>query len=354
MAMSPAKAKPLPGRVMFLADCGPEVGGGHVMRCLSLARALLDLGATCAFVATPAAGKVLDAFADPRIQRLPADGAPLHALVDAARDHAAAWNANVGVVDHYGLSGEQEARIAIPIATIDDLADRPHRCMLLIDPSLGRETRDYEHLTPPGALTLTGPAYALLAPAYAEARGGAIATRRPQEPPRRLLVSLGLMDLRGITGRVLHRLQPLPDGLEMDVVVGGQASSLTWLRHLAEADPRVTLHVDTQDMASLIAAADIGIGAGGSSSWERAVLGLPSISLVLADNQRALALEMDHRRACLAVDARGESFGAQLSGAFGRLLSDGELRKRLSERSAALCDGQGAARAAKAVLELVA
>jgi len=352
MAMSPAEAKQPQRRVLFLADCGPEAGGGHVMRCLSLARALVDRGAACAMVCTPAVARVLDAFAGGWIERLPVPDGPLHRLVDAGRDHAVRWAADAAVVDHYRLSADQERRLAVPIAAIDDLADRAHHCGLVIDPSLGREAEDYASLTPAGARALAGPGYALLAPAYAEARSWAIRTRRPDPEPRRLLVSLGLMDLNGITGRVLHALAPHLEGLDIDIVVGGQARSLPWLSHLAARDARVRLHVDTREMAALIASADIGVGAGGSSTWERAALGLPSISLVLADNQRALTFELDGRGATLAVEARGGEFASELAAAFRRLREDGELRRRLSETSAALCDGQGAARAAEAVLAL--
>jgi UDP-2,4-diacetamido-2,4,6-trideoxy-beta-L-altropyranose hydrolase len=316
MAMSPAKAKASQRRVLFLADCGPEIGGGHVMRCLSLARALTARGAACAMIATPAVARVLDAFDDKAILRLPVAEGPLHALVDAACEEVARWGADVAVVDHYGLVAEQERLLAVPVVAIDDLADRPHACRLLIDPSLGREAEDYGALTPRGARILAGPDYALLAPAFAETRAKSLRARRPEDPPRRLLVSLGLMDLKGITGRVLHRLAPRLEGLEVEVVVGGEAQSLPWLKHLASGDPRVRLHVDTREMAALIAAADVGIGGGGSSTWERATLGLPSISLILADNQRELAFELGRRGAVLAVEARGEAFVSELPAAW--------------------------------------
>ncbi len=350
MAMSPAEPKSSRPRVLFLADCGSEVGGGHVMRCLSLATALMHRGAVCAMLATPAVSAVLDAFANPGIERLDVDEGPLHLLVRAARDHASRWGAQLVVVDHYRLTAEQEQFLAAPVAVIDDLADRPHRCGILIDPTLGRSAADYERLTPPGARILAGPDYALLAPAYAEARAESLSTRCCDAPPRRLLVSLGLMDLKGITGRVLRLLEPQLGGLEVDVVTGGQAGSLSWLRHLASRDPRLRLHVDTQSMPALIAKADIGVGAGGSSTWERAALGLPAISLVLADNQRELALELDRRGACLAIEARGGGLDQRLPDAFARLLEDAPLRRRLSEISAGLCDAQGAARVAEALL----
>ena len=351
MAMSPAEPKSPPRRVLFLADCGPQTGGGHVMRCLSLARALLDRGAVCAMAATPATGRVLDAFAGEGLERLDVADLPPEALVEAVRAASEAWSANLAVVDHYRLEARHEQRLGAPVAVIDDLADRPHDCRLLVDPGFGRGAEDYTVLAPCGAAILTGPRYALLTPTYAEVRA-ALAIRRLAAPPGRLLVSLGLMDLAGVTGRVMGLLAPLLGDIEVDVVVGSQAPSLPALAALAAGGRRVRLHVDSREMPALIGGADIGVGAGGSSTWERAVLGLPSISLILADNQAAVAQKLDQLGACIAVDGREGGLGAGLSEAFASLLADGALRQRLSETSAALCDGKGAARVAEAILAL--
>ena len=355
MAMSPATLNSSPARVLFVADCGDQTGGGHVMRCLSLAQALLARRAACAMVATPAVAKVLDAFADARLERLAAPEGPLHGLVEAAREAAALWAPTVIVVDHYRLGALHEQRLsdgAGVIAVIDDLADREHRCRLLVDPTLGRTAEDYEPLTPAGTRVLVGPAYALLAPAYAQARGAAVRARRPEAPPRRLLVSLGLMDHGGITGRVLNLIQSEAGEMPQPRQPLGPGADHHVEFQVAGLDPRIHLHVDSRQMASLIAAADIGIGAGGSSTWERATLGLPSISLILADNQRGLALELARRGATVAVDARGDTFVKALPEVLGRLMGDGRLRRQISESSAALCDGEGASRVAEALLAL--
>jgi spore coat polysaccharide biosynthesis predicted glycosyltransferase SpsG len=160
------------------------------------------------------------------------------------------------------------------------------------------------------------------------------------------------MDLRGITGRVMNLLAPRLGELAVDIALGAQASSLPWLRHLAERNSRISLHLDARNMAELIAQADIGVGAGGASAWERASLGLPSLSLVLADNQAGTTLELDRQGATFAVDARDPGFAEALPAAFDRLLTSPELRVRLSDTSAALCDGRGAERVADAVLAL--
>jgi UDP-2,4-diacetamido-2,4,6-trideoxy-beta-L-altropyranose hydrolase len=355
--MVPPNATGKPHRVLFLTDCGPEVGGGHVMRCLSLAEALAARGAVCGFLAPPEVARVLDVFAGPEVERLTAKAGSLQWLVEAGAETAKTWRADAVVVDHYGLGGQQETLLrpgGARIVAIDDLAARRHDCDLLIDATLGRSSEAYAALIPAPASALTGPAYALLRPEYADGRGAALARRRPAAPPRRLLVSLGLMDFRGVTGRVMNLIRPALDELQVDIVVGSGASTVPWLRHVVDQDARLTLHVDTRDMAGLIAAADIGIGAGGSSTWERAALGLPSLSLILADNQQAVALELDRRGAAVAVETRGAGFAEALPQAFARLLGDGAFRTRLAETSAALCDGAGAARAADAILALVA
>ena len=344
-------------RVLILADCGFEVGGGHVMRCLALAQALMAGGAACAFMAPPAVAQVLDAFAPPGVERQPVPEGPLHELVEASAQAAQAWGASAVLVDHYGIGALQEQllqRGGRRLLCIDDLAERPHSCELLIDPTLDRTAEAYRGLVPAGTSVLTGPCYALLRPEYAETRTAALARRRPADAPRRLLVSLGLMDLRGIIGRVMNLLGPQLGELEVDIAVGARATTVTWLKHLAGQNPRVKLHLDARNMAELIAGADIGIGAGGASTWERATLGLPSLSLILAANQEGVARALDRQGATIAVDARDRSFAEALPPAFERLRTSGVLRTQLSATSAAVCDGQGTERAAEEILALLA
>ncbi len=326
------------------------------MRSLSLAAALSGRGAALAVIEHPGAGPVLQAFADPSIERLAVAGGSLNELVGQANAAADAWGADAIVVDHYGLTPIHETRLrgqGRQIIVIDDLKRTGHDAGLLIDPSFGRSPQDYPDILQAGRIILAGPDYALLRADYAAARLGALARRQCRPPARRLLISLGLTDVRGITGRVLQLLRPELGGLTIDVAVGSGAPSLPWLRHLAASDPTIAVHVDAPDMARLMSETDIAVGAGGSSVWERACLGLPALNLVLAENQQPLALALEAQGACLAIDARQGGLGQDLAAAFVRLRDDADLRARLSETSAKLCDGLGAGRAAGAILTLV-
>jgi UDP-2,4-diacetamido-2,4,6-trideoxy-beta-L-altropyranose hydrolase len=121
------------------------------------------------------------------------------------------------------------------------------------------------------------------------------------------------------------------------------------LRDLARDDPRVRLHVDAPAMEQLMLNADAAIGAGGSTTWERACLGLPALTVVLAGNQRAQAHALAARGLTLAVEAGSGSLESELRAGFTRLVGDAALRAEMSRLNMALCDGLGAARVADAL-----
>jgi UDP-2,4-diacetamido-2,4,6-trideoxy-beta-L-altropyranose hydrolase len=333
-------------RILVFADSGPRIGGGHVMRCLTLARALTRRGAVCAFAATPSTQAILAAFGAADLQTI-----PVTTPDDAARaadDFAAGWV----LLDHYVLTPGQEAalRAGRKLAVLDDLADRPRAADLLMDSGYGRTSEAYRPLLPSNAVILTGPAYAPVRPEFAQNRQAALARRRQGGHLRHVLVSLGLTDVDGITGRVVELIRPRLGDLILDVVVGAAAPSLPALRERAKTDARLRLHIDTQAMAQRMVQADIAIGAGGSSTWERATLGLPTLSVVLADNQRPMAQAMAADGLVLTADVTSPAFDVELLEGLERLLGDPGLRRALGEDSAALCDGLGAERFAQGLL----
>lgn len=320
-------------RILFVADAGPTIGGGHVMRSLTLARALEARGAECAFRSHPDGDAVLDVFARDLFRF--EDDAGFEALV----------------FDHYALSAPDHTAVANgrPTLVIDDLADRPLAADLVLDAGISRRASDYRGLVPEHCVLLLGPNHAPMRPDFAALRETALARRAEGGPVRRILISLGLMDVGGFTLPAVERLRGVA---ALDVVVGSAAPSRAALEDIAGDDPSVTLHVDTRDMARLTAEADVAIGAGGSSSWERCVLGLPTLLLVVADNQQEAAVALAEAGAVIALDAAAE-FTSGFDAAAARLVSEAHLRRRLSKAAAAICDGQGAGRVAEAFLDLI-
>jgi UDP-2,4-diacetamido-2,4,6-trideoxy-beta-L-altropyranose hydrolase len=317
-------------RVVFLPDYGPTVGGGHVMRSLTLAGALAERGARCAFAVSDETAARVRTFAEQPVDLWPIDPSQ--------------WPETpaVAVLDNYAATAADEqalAALGARVMALDDIG-RVHDCDLILDPGLGRTAADYRG----PARVLAGPAYALVRPEFTRVK--------PDRRGGRILVSLGLTDVGGITAQVLARVILSIGWTAIDVVLGAGAESVEYVREAAAHDPRVTLHIDTHDMAGLTARADMAIGAGGSSVWERACLALPTLLVVLADNQAPMAARLQAAGACLTFDARTPSADSLFDEALATLLHDAALRDRLGAASQTLCDGQGAARVADAVLAL--
>ena len=327
----------LPGRALFRADAAQTLGAGHIYRCLALADGLADKGWSCTFavgVETETAAPVL--FRS-RHRVVPAE--PLENSVDLL------------VVDHYGLDHEFESRCrrwAKRILAIDDLADRRHDCDLLLDQTLGRATTDYDDLLPAGCVALLGPRYALLRPTFGEVRSHAL-SRRDGEM-RRILISVGGTDPRNMTSRALRALLGCGFAGNIDVVLGGNSPNRETVAALVAAcEGRARLHFDTPHMATLMTEADLAIGACGTSSWERCVLGLPTVGLVTADNQEMISAELEAVGAVMSVGGWNEASEARIGAAVEHLSNSPEDLRRMSEAATAVCDGGGVARVIAAV-----
>lgn len=329
-------------RIAVRADGGGAVGGGHVMRCLALAAALGARGATVRFVVAELSPGLAQRIADAghEIARI-GSGAGLSQHDDAAGtlEAIAGFDPDWTVVDHYDLGRAWELEVAASgtrIMVIDDLGDRPHHCALLLDQNLGRHREDYLHFVPEAAEILAGPVYALLAPEFAARRPAALARRREAARPRRLLISLGMTDQSLVVPELVAGALAADSELAIDLVLPAGAAPAR-----VASDPRVRVHIDTRDMAGLIASADLAIGAAGSSAWERCCLGLPSVLFVLADNQRAVAAALaDASAACVVEDA------VEATTALTRLVRDPPALTRMSAAAFAIADGLGAQRVA--------
>ena len=261
----------------------------------------------------------------------------IHALSDQTWD----WL----IVDHYALDARWETafrKTGQNILVIDDLADRPHRCKLLLDQNLGRQPQDYQGLVPAHCQVLTGPRYALLRPEFAALRTYSLQRRQSQPALRQLLITMGGVDQPNATGQVLQALKTcaLPPACRITVVMGLTAPWLQNVRELAAQMPWPTeVAVNVDDMAQRMADSDLAIGAAGSTSWERCCLGLPTLMVVLAENQQFGAQAMEAAHAARLIGAVSD-IAMQLSLAVAELIKS-ERQSRMSLAASAITDGRG-------------
>lgn len=344
-------------RVAFRVDGTALMGGGHVMRSLALADELRARGAETVFVSAVMAehlrarversGHLLQLISggskfDPPVQTdweltLLSTGAQEE---DARRTiQALGGQADWIVVDHYLLDRQWQEALRSGtrrIMVIDDLANRPHDCDLLLDQTLGRAAADYSSFVPSRAKLLLGPRYALLRPEFARERLASLARRRCAGAVRNILISLGMTDIEGVTAEVAHSVLSAAPSCKFEIVLGSQSPDLNKLSALARKQPAVRLHVDTRHMALLMRDADLAIGASGATSWERCCLGLPTISLVIAENQSLVARSLAEAGASVTCNSL-----CDLPCHVRSLLHDSDARLTMVAAAAAITGGEG-------------
>jgi len=357
--------------ITIRADASEEMGTGHVMRCLTLADELKRRGAEVTFICRDLlpilrerieqARHALRMLSPAAANEPPNDGPPhahwlkAHWRTDA--EHTQAVLREIGgvdwlVVDHYALDARWERQMrpqAARIMVIDDLADRAHDCDLLLDQTPGRAEEDYRELVPDACKLLTGAQYALLRPEFARLRPSAIRRRQRQEKVQRILVNFGGSAPEEISRKVLWAIaEAAPADIIVDFATGTSDPDAAGLTALAKEMPQeVNFHGFDADMAQLMHDADLAIGAGGVSALERACMGLPSIVLLLAENQQDNTRRLQARNAALVCPEPGEE---QLGRLLGRLLQQPETWQAMLKDCATLTDGLGASLAAAALL----
>lgn len=337
-------------KATFVTAASPQIGGGHVLRCLALAEGLAALGVAPRFATDRVTLDTVGLLAASPFEVV--ETAPA-----AAHRHPLARDAEIVIFDGYAFDRAVEEawrRLARVRVTLDDLADRSHDCDVLVNHAAGRSAADYAGLVPPGCAVLAGPSYALLRPQFAALRTRALARRRAALP-RRLLIAMGLTDVGGVTRLAVEGARQAGGALAIDVVTGQTAASLPWLREQAGAGAlRLYVDLDALGMAALMVEADIAIGSGGGTSLERCCLGLPSLVVLVADNQRASIASLAEAGAVTLIGSLAEVTPERIARSLASLAGEGVALAAQARAAAAVVDGEGVHRVSRVVLDSLA
>lgn len=330
---------------VFRADASPLIGGGHVMRCLTLSEALAEHGWRSIFAvseSTIAAFPALSRCASGHIHPLPGGvEADPHQL-----RLAAPGGCDLLVVDHYHLDAAYESACrpwADRIMVVDDLANRPHDCDILLDQNAGQNSAAYDGLTPESCQRLIGPCYAMLRAQFAGLRAETLARRASIARVERLFISMGSTDPQNATSLALAAIDKSGLSVAVDIVLGSAAPHLSEVQaQVARMTPRANLFIDCDDIARVMSAADLAIGAGGVTALERSCLGLPSIIITTAANQESPAHGLEAAGAAV-VAGRQNALSADHLADLLRRLADPMTLTGMSQAAAACVTGDTAA-----------
>lgn len=361
--------------IVFRTDASIEIGNGHVVRCLTLANELRECGLRSVFVCGTQAGdssRLIEGKGFRVLKLAPAhvnhrDAGSHNVAIesqwqdrdqerDAAQTIAAINNLSEHVtwtvVDHYGLGTKWERMVTPHCAgmlVIDDLANRQHQCAILLDQNYytGLERR-YEGLVPRSCRLFLGPCYALLRPEFRAAKS---AMRERDGTVRKILISFGSNDPSGETIKALFALRALNlCEVAVDVVVGASNPRRDDVKNLCSTIASCNYHEQIDYMARLILEADLALGAGGATTWERCALGLPSLTIVIADNQLQTTLDTAAAGAIVFLGRSRDLNAGDIAAAVNAAMANPERNRELSRSAICLVPtSDGARRLAQAL-----
>ena len=336
------------------------------MRCLVLASMLKEQGHQVVFGCRPQKGDLIDFIRNkgfevkelvvPSEWLTPKNSADYEAWlqvpwkVDVASFVSTFDNADLVVVDHYGINAEWEehckTQLQCKLFAIDDLL-RSHHADMLLDQTLSRTPSDYVS-TVKEATVLAGCDFALLNPNFAQLRRQATQSR-VVNPKLRVLVSMGGVDQPNATLKVLNSLSDIATNRPfVTVLLSPKAPNYNSVKAFCDNNSYWIKHIDFVDnMAELMLEHDIAIGAPGTTSWERACLGLPSIIVPLADNQKMVTEQLVKANAVIQVNL--PDIAHDLKAAYQALVHDWDSFRTTN---LSLCDGLGVFRVTQSINSL--
>lgn len=348
--------------IAFRVDASTLIGNGHVFRCLTLADKLHILGWEVIFFCQNLEGNLFS--------MIEGRGYEVYSFPEQARSGSLFQENDLAqclkimaalkqpvhtlIVDHYNLDHVWHGSVKKHVKrlmVIDDLADRKLDCDILLDQTFGRFSDDYKKLIPESCLSLIGSSYTLLRDQFLTRRAAAIAKRGMFKKIKRILLTLGGTDPQNHISFILNALSQieLPRDITIDVVLSSNAPHLPAVVEIAgSSELDIHIHTDVTEMAALMTEADIAFGAGGTTSWERCCLALPTLMMKTAENQSMVFSELIKAGAAFGLK-ENDLLSSSIADCFSVITDSVEKYLAMSMAAATVCDGLGGSRVGEAI-----
>lgn len=334
--------------ILFRCDGSPEIGLGHVVRCLALADELYEAyGCRVAFAMRqgPLGVAIVREKGYPVFEPIGKEN-----ILDQAR-----WlekvvsNANVGIL-------VLDVRDELPRDVICALRNNGILIVTIDDPSDRRLSVDLAFYPPVPQLKImnwngfTGQLYigwewVVLRKEFSR-RPHFISRKRPQ-----VLVTMGGSDPAGLTLKAVEALELIDEDFHADIVLGRGFTHDSVLSNLLEKTSRqFTIRRNVQNMADLMVQADLAIASFGVTAYELAAMGVPAIYICLTEDHAESARAFVDAGIAFNMGKSSEITPETLAQAVFPVLINSELRRRMSARASALVDGRGVNRIAECIV----
>ncbi|HAT1800162.1 UDP-2,4-diacetamido-2,4,6-trideoxy-beta-L-altropyranose hydrolase [Legionella pneumophila] len=325
-------------KISFRVDASENIGIGHLKRCQVLAKQFIKKGSEVTFFSTRETQQFLPVNSNDIQYQFIEDFWSTSFLQQAL-------NSDLFIIDHYelGIEFEQEIsqKLDANILVIDDFNHRPHHCNYFLNQNYGFTLESYKGLIPEFCKLFLGPTYALLDEIYSQCRQDKFF---PGNKVENILINFGGTDPYHLCTFAFEAIRDLGYKSGIDIVLGHSSQQKKVLERLIQnTTPQIMIH-DYIPLAPLISKSDLIIGAGGSSCWERACLGKPSIIISTSSDQVLVAESLDNVSALIYLGHYDMIDKQKLANVISKISNNHRLRNLIAANAHKLCDGLGAQR----------
>jgi len=333
------------GSLFIRADATTQIGTGHIMRCIALAQAWQDHGGKVTFLSHCESEALRQRILDEGFDFIPIEKPYLNPYDLGEMLKCFSAIRNWVVLDGYHFNQQYQKKIretGYQLMVIDDSAHLArYHCDILVNQNIQNSEFRYDCVG--NTVKLLGPRYALLRREFLEYRG---VDRKTSEKARNFLITLGGADPDNVTLKVIKALNMLKDpDIDIRIVVGPSNPHKEILKNAVHHAPYTMRLLDSvEDMCSVIAWADLAVSAGGSTCWELAIMGVPFVTIILAENQENIATGLEKAGAALNAGWHHILTEKNLSILLKELAYNIEVRSAFSVKGKELVDGKGVLR----------
>lgn len=344
------------------ADGNNQIGIGHIMRCLTIADALKEIGeGVVFFIADHSCEEMIsDRGFECHVLGTPFDDMEAELVVlQAAMEEK---KVNSLLIDSYYVTETylKTLRECVVTVYLDDMDSFPYPVDLLVNYNVFAKALDYPYgveyvengkvgkvVKEDITLVLAGPKYAPVRKEFADCRG------EVKDEVSDILITLGGSDAYNLSCKISKALLKVTN-LHLSVVCGPFNLHKQALYELAANEPRVTVHENVKDMWNLMKKSDLAVSAAGSTMCELAVAGVPIATFSFVENQRRIAEAFGAKKAAVTIGhynpGAEDAFLHAMEESVKKLMVSKENRKKLAENARKMVDSCGATRIARAIV----
>lgn len=351
-------------KVLFLAHGGKQVGMGHVIRCLSLARQFRRDGFLVEFISKYEEGRTIITRENFSVFTIKTNNSNNLSGFDYGNEAELQYDLNaiktiiirekpdIFIVDTYNVSYDffiQLKKWVKCLVYIDDIYSFDYPVDIIINGNISGDYLGYKRINHSQTLLL-GLQYNLIRDEF---KG--LPKREIKHNVNDIMITTGAADPHNMTYQLLKCFMdnPLLKQKNYHVVIGKCFNKIEIIEKLAFLNTNIKLYYDPGKMSDIMLISDLAISAGGSTLYEFIACGVPVIAFIYADNQKRMVEKMSELGYIRNIGTYDKIDYPMLSQLVVDISNDYTIRKIITERTNNILDCEGTKRIVEVVKSLL-